>query len=85
VLAWSETRVVIEHRVLDDHGGVNAIALVQGGLYDRAARAFVPAAELMTITGAAVESPPLRADVAAFLTAEEALKATTNREDASNA
>lgn len=77
VVAWSADRIVIEHRVLRDDGSVSAIALVQAGLYDRAARAFVPAAELMTISGATAESPTLRPDVAAFLAAGDALRAVT--------
>lgn len=77
VLAWEGARIVIEHRMLKDDGSVAAIALVQTGLYDRKARAFVAAAELMSRTGAVADSPPIRDDVAAFLAADDALKATT--------
>ncbi|RXF74677.1 thioesterase family protein [Hansschlegelia zhihuaiae] len=78
VLAWSEDRIVIEHRILRDDGSVGAIALVETGLYDRARRAFVPVAELMKLSGVTAESPPLRPDVAAFLAAEGALKTVTS-------
>lgn len=77
VLAWDGPRIVIEHRMLKDDGSVSAIALVSTGLYDRRARAFVPAAELLSRAGSDAENPALRPDVAAFLESDESLKATT--------
>lgn len=77
VLAWEGARIVIEHRMLKDDGSVAAIALVQTGLYDRKQRAFVPASELLASAGSQDNSPPIREDVAAFLAADDALKATT--------
>ena len=72
------------NRAPDDREGrpVAAIALVQTGLYDRAAGAFVPAEDLLQLSGAAAESPPLRADVVAFIAAEDALKAMMRDERA---
>lgn len=79
IVAWTETFVVMEHRVLT--GGragrdiVSAVALASTGLYDRKTKSFVPVERLFAEIGLAVSpSPEPTPDVAAFLAAEEALR-----------
>ncbi|MDJ1157976.1 thioesterase family protein [Chelatococcus sp. SYSU_G07232] len=77
VVWWSDTRFVMEHRLLA--GGragetLAAIALVLGGLYDRRERGFVPVARLFGALGRTVEAPSPSPEVAAFIEAEKALK-----------
>ncbi|WP_186417910.1 thioesterase family protein [Bosea sp. CS1GBMeth4] len=78
LLCWSESWVVIQHRILaagrDGNEIVAAVALVRAALYDRKARAYVPAARLFGEMGVAAESPAPSREVAAFLAAEEALR-----------
>jgi acyl-CoA thioesterase FadM len=79
IVAWTETAVIMEHRVLtrgrDGAETLSAIALVRAGLYDRRGRAFVPVARLFATLGRAeAQSPAPSPEVAAFLAAEEALK-----------
>lgn len=78
ILCWSEEWLVMEQRFLSrnrhGHEVVAATALVRAGLYDRAAKAFVPVARLMTETGVDAVSPAPPPEVAAFIAAEEALK-----------
>lgn len=77
IVAWTDTHMVIEHRFLSESGAVAAIALVRAAFYDRSARGFVPVREILAGSGDVVESPPPSPEVAAFLAAEEALKAVT--------
>jgi acyl-CoA thioesterase FadM len=79
IVAWTQTFVVMEHRVLT--GGragrdiVSAIALASTGLYDRKAKSFVPVERLFAEIGlAALPSPEPGPEVAAFLAAEDALR-----------
>lgn len=78
LLAWSETHVVIEHRLIsraqDGTPILNAIALVRAGLYDRALKGYVPMTQLMSEIGIFTEPPDAGPEVAAFLHAEETLK-----------
>ena len=79
IVAWSETVVVMEHRVLtigrSGRDILAAIALASTGLYDRKAKSFVPVERLFAEIGLkAMTSPDPSPDVAAFLAAEEALK-----------
>jgi acyl-CoA thioesterase FadM len=78
LVCWSENWVVMQQRILaDGRDGseiVAAIALVRAALYDRKARAYVPAARLFAELGIAGESPAPSPEVAAFLAAEEALR-----------
>jgi acyl-CoA thioesterase FadM len=80
IVAWTQTSIIIEHRIVT-HGRdgadiLSAIALVRVGLYDREARAFVSVPQIMAALGKeAVESPVWTPEVAAFIAAEEALKA----------
>jgi acyl-CoA thioesterase FadM len=81
IVAWSDADVVIEHRVVSRGRTspeiLSAIALVRAGLYDRAARRFVPVAQLFQVVGReAIPSPEPTPEVAAFLVAEEALRQT---------
>lgn len=79
ILAWDATAVVMEQVFLfaggKRDGEIAARALVKGGLYDRAARDYVPVARLMAEVGAEMTSPALPAEAVAFLATEEALKA----------
>ena len=78
IVYWESTTFVIEHRItvrLDgDRDAVATQALMRGGLYDRAARAFVPVSALLQRLNIDAPSPPITGDVRAFLDAEEALK-----------
>lgn len=79
LVAWTDTAIVMEHRVVSrgrDGGEIlAAIALVRVGLYDRGARAFVPVARILAELGRPqAPSPALSPEVAAFLVAEDALK-----------
>ena len=78
ILCWTDSWLVIQHRVLrqgrDGAEIVAAQALVRAGLYDRTARAFVPVARLMAEIGIAQESPPPSPEVEAFLAAEAAMR-----------
>lgn len=78
LVAWSESSVVIEHQFVliggKNDGQVSARALFKGGIYDRAARAFVPVSRLMQEIGVSTDSPPLPPEAAAFLTSDEALR-----------
>jgi acyl-CoA thioesterase FadM len=79
IVAWTDTFVVMEHRVLTAGKAgrdiVAAVALASTGLYDRRARSFVPVERLFAELGlVAIPSPEPRPDVAAFLAAEEAVK-----------
>jgi acyl-CoA thioesterase FadM len=79
IVAWTDTFVIMEHRVLKvGRAGrdiVSAVALASTGLYDRRAKSFVPVERLFAELGlVAVPSPEPRPDVAAFLAAEEAFK-----------
>lgn len=80
ILCWTESWLVIEHRLMtrgkDGTEIVAAHALVRVALYDRSVRAYVPVARLMAEIGRQAESPALRPDVAAFLAAEDAMRST---------
>lgn len=80
IVGWTDTSIVIEHRVVTrgrDGGDIlSAIALVRAGLYDRKERAFVTVPQIMAALGREPsDSPAWTAEVAAFIAAEEALKA----------
>jgi acyl-CoA thioesterase FadM len=78
ILTWSESHVVMEHRLVSrDRDGrpvLNAIALVRAGLYDRKARGFVPLVRLLGEIGLKADPPAAAPEVQAFLDAEETLK-----------
>ena len=83
ILCWTQSWLVIEHRLVtrgrDGTETVAAHALVRVALYDRAARAYVPVARLMTEIGTQAESPAQRPDVTAFLAAEDAMRSTASQ------
>lgn len=78
ILCWTESWLVIQHRVLsrasDGSEIVAAHALVRAALYDRAGRAYVPVARLMAEIGTVQESPPPAPEVEAFLASEDAMR-----------
>jgi acyl-CoA thioesterase FadM len=78
ILTWSETHVVMEHRLVsrarDGSPVLNAIALVRAGLYDRAGKSYLPIERLLSEIGAATKPPEAAPEVQAFLHAEETLK-----------
>ena len=79
IVAWTETFVVMEHRVLtigrSGRDILAAIALARTGLYDRKAKSFVPVERLFAEIGLTMtRSPDPTPEVAAFLAAEDALK-----------
>ena len=78
ILTWSESHVVMEHRLMsearDGSSILNAIALVRAGLYDRGQRSFIPMGHLLGEIGLEAEAPLAAPEVEAFLRAEETLK-----------
>lgn len=78
IVWWDERQSVIEQAFVlvggKHDGQVAAHAMFKGGLYDRGAKAFVPAARLMQEAGFSVQSPPMSEAVAAYLAADEAMK-----------
>ena len=79
IVAWTDTFVVMEHRVLTAGKAgrdiLSAVALASTGLYDRRAKSFVSVERLFAELGlAAVPSPEPRPDIAAFLAAEDAFR-----------
>lgn len=75
---WEDTTFVMEQRIFarggDGREAVATQALLRGGIYNRAARAFVPVAELFHMLGFDQPSPAATPDVRAFLDAEKALR-----------
>jgi len=86
LVAWDTMFVVMEQLfVLESgrhSGAVAAQALFKGGIYDRKARKFVPVSRLLQEVGVTAESPPISAEVEAFLKADEALKLSQSNPDA---
>jgi acyl-CoA thioesterase FadM len=78
ILCWSEDSVVMEQTFVHDGGPragqIAAHALFKGGLYDRAARAFIPVERLMQEIGVNAESAAPPPEVTGFLAAAEELK-----------
>ena len=78
ILTWSESHVVMEHRLVSESKDgtpvLNAIALVRAGLYDRRERGFVSVSRLLSEVGTHAEAPAAAPEVEAFLRAEETLK-----------
>ena len=73
IVTWSDTRFVIEQRMLGMDGVCVASALVQGGLYDRGRRSFVPVCDLLGRLGVRVPAPAISPEIAAFLSIKTAL------------
>ncbi|MBB4041848.1 acyl-CoA thioesterase FadM [Microvirga flocculans] len=78
ILTWSDSHVVMEHRLVSESKDgspiLNAIALVRAGLYDRKERTFIGMDRLLAETGVQGEAPAAGPEVEAFLRAEETLK-----------
>jgi acyl-CoA thioesterase FadM len=78
VVGWLDAAVLIEQTFVfaagEREGQVAARALFKGALYDRAARRYVPVAEMMELIGASAVSPAPPADVEAFLAADHAMR-----------
>lgn len=78
VLAWADATVFMEQTFVFAGGArdgqVAARALFKGALYDRKERAYVPVARLMEEMGVSATSPPLTAEIEAFLAADEEIK-----------
>jgi acyl-CoA thioesterase FadM len=78
ILAWDELAVVMEQVFLFAGGArdgqIAARALFKGGLYDRAARQFVPIARLMGEIGVSSASPTHSPEIEAFLKADDAIR-----------
>ena len=78
ILWWDDKQSVIEQLFILDggkhDGHVAAQAMFKGGLYDRAARQFVPVARLMEAAGFNGESPPMSDAVAAYLKTDDEMK-----------
>ena len=78
ILTWSESHVVMEHRLVsearDGSSILNAIALVRAGLYDRREKGFVSMERLLGEIGLRAQAPAVAPEVEAFLRAEETLK-----------
>jgi acyl-CoA thioesterase FadM len=79
LVTWDATNVVIEQVFVleggERDGQIAARALFKGGIYDRSKRAFVPISRLMEETGASEEAPAPTPEVAAFLAADDTLRA----------
>lgn len=79
IVAWNDTFIVMEHRVLTTGRSgreiLAAVALARTGLYDRKAKGFVPTKRLFAEIGRdAVASPEPTPEIAAVLAAEETLR-----------
>lgn len=78
IVWWSGSQFVIEHRIIitgkSGEAQTACMALVLGGIYQRAARRFVPVEELMREMNVTGQSPAPTSEVEAFLAAEAALK-----------
>ncbi len=78
IVWWKTTQFVMEHRIViasGPHAGQLAtVALMLGGLYERANRRFVPVEELMHAMSVKADAPEASPEVAAFLAAEQAIK-----------
>ncbi|MBM3607661.1 MAG: thioesterase [Alphaproteobacteria bacterium] len=78
IVWWSGSHFVMEHRLVsagaDGREQLACIALMLGGIYERATRRFVPVAELVQTLHVEAPSPPATPEIEAFLAAELALK-----------
>ena len=81
IVWWSGTQLIMEHRIIigdgNKAGEIAAIALMRGGLYDRANRRFVPVVEGLAVIGIEAAPPQATPDVEAVLSAAEALREAT--------
>lgn len=79
IVAWDAEQVIFQHRFVlkggPKSGQTAALALVKAGIYDRAARRFVPISEMMDALGSHRETPPMSDEIRAFLDTDSALRA----------
>lgn len=75
---WAEASVVMEQVFVlqsgPHKGQVAARAMFKGGIYSRSERSFVDIGRLMKEIGVSATSPPMTAEIEAFLKADAALK-----------
>jgi len=71
---WRDRQMIGAHRFLHMDGTVAAAMLTTAGAYDRAARTFVPADDIVRRLGHEGEPRPLTAEEAAFLTSHDGLR-----------
>lgn len=77
ILYWNDRNFVMEHRFLTEKDGrkdTAAVALVRGGLYNRAEKRFVSPTEIFEVMGYSGPSPEATPDIAAFMAAEDEMK-----------
>jgi acyl-CoA thioesterase FadM len=78
VLSWSDQSVIIAQTFVFAGGArdgqVAARAIVQGAIYDRNARRYVPVEDLMKTIDVVVASPPPTAEVDAYLAADRSMR-----------
>lgn len=78
LVCWAEASVVMEQVFVlltgPHKGQVAARAMFKGGIYSRSQRSFVDVGRLMSEIGVTATSPPMTAEVGAFLKADGALK-----------
>lgn len=77
ILSWTGATLLIEQRMVSDGAKgevLHAIAIQRAGLYDRRAKSYVTIERLMREVGIEATSPPPPEAVAAFLSAEDALR-----------
>ena len=80
IVAWADTYMMIEHRMMKKDGTLAALAIVKGSLYDRKIRAFVPTTDILAATGHTVASSEMPPEALALLAADEALRTASNTE-----
>lgn len=73
-LTWDDTRFVGEHRFLKRNGETAAMLLTLGGIYDRRARRFVPATEVLAAVGVEVDAPDPGTLATTFLEDQQRLR-----------
>lgn len=81
LVTWDDMNVVMEQVFYLQSGAragqVAARALFKGGIYDRAAKSFVPITRLMEEIGVFAPAPEPTPEVAAFLAADDSLRGRT--------
>lgn len=88
IVAWDKTQVIIEQTTYLEtgrhKGQIASHAFFKGGLYERHNKRFVPIEDLMAAIGVNEPSPPLSAEIEAFLAADRAMKGATQQAQYAN-
>ncbi len=88
IVAWDKTQVIIEQTTYLEtgrhKGQIASHAFFKGGLYERHNKRFVPIDELMAAIGVNEPSPPMSAEIEAFLAADRAMKTATQQAQYAN-